>query len=41
MINFIVMILVLGSKPRQKHGKVQAESATWGSHSHSWECETV
>jgi hypothetical protein len=33
------MTLALGSWPKQKHGKVQAESATHESHLHSRECE--
>jgi hypothetical protein len=39
MISLIVMTLTLGLKPRQGHGKVKAESATWESHSHSRKCE--
>jgi len=33
------MTLTLGSWPRQRHGKVRIESATWESHLHSQECE--
>jgi hypothetical protein len=33
------MTLILGSQPRQRHGKVWAESTTWESHLHSQECE--
>jgi len=33
------MTLALGSWPKQRHGKVQAESATRESHLHSRECE--
>jgi hypothetical protein len=36
-----VSTLALGSQPRQRHGKVQVESATWESHSHSRECDRV
>jgi len=31
----IVMTFALSSRPRQGHGKVRVESATWESHSHS------
>jgi hypothetical protein len=30
---------VLGSQPKQRHGKVRTESATRKSHLHSWKCE--
>jgi hypothetical protein len=36
-----VIILVLGLQPKQGHGKVQVESATQKSHSHSRECARV
>jgi hypothetical protein len=35
----IITTLALNSRPKQKHGKVQAKSATQESHLHSWECE--
>jgi hypothetical protein len=34
-----VMTLALGSRPKQRHGKVWAKSTTQESHLHSWECE--
>jgi len=34
-----VTTLTLGSRPRQRHGKVQVGSATWESYLHSRECE--
>jgi hypothetical protein len=33
------MTLALGLRPRQRHGRVQAENATLESHLHSQECE--
>ncbi len=39
MLKTIVMTLALGLQPRQKHGKVGANSATQEPHLHSWECE--
>jgi hypothetical protein len=36
---FVVMTLVLGSWPMQRHGKVWAKNATQESHFHSRECE--
>jgi hypothetical protein len=41
IISLVVMILVLSLRPKQGHGKVQVESATQESHSHSRECERV
>jgi len=40
MITFITT-LTLGLWPKQGHGKLWVESATWESHSHSWECGRV
>jgi len=37
----LVTTLALGLRPKQGHGKVQAESAAWESHSHFLECEKV
>ncbi len=34
-----VKTLALGSRPRQRHEKVQIKSVTRESHLHSWECE--
>jgi hypothetical protein len=34
-----VMTLTLGSRPKQRHGKVWAKSTTQESHFHSRECE--
>jgi len=36
-----VTILTLGSQPKQRHEKVQVESATQESHLHSQECERM
>jgi len=37
----VITTMALGSQPKQVHGKVQAESVTWESHSHFRECEKV
>jgi p-aminobenzoyl-glutamate transporter AbgT len=39
VVRHYVTTLGLGSRLGQWHGKVQIESATWESHSHSQECE--
>jgi hypothetical protein len=36
-----VTMLALSLRPRQRHEKVRAESLTWESHLHSWECERM
>ncbi len=40
-INFSVTTLALGSRPRQRHGKVWVDNAPWVSHSHGWKCKRV